>query len=231
MKELILAIDDEPDILELLEFHIKEAGFKVETGKSIKELYKFLDKKIPDLVLLDIMLPDMDGLEACRRLKSDDRFSGIPIIMLTSKAEETDKVLGLEFGADDYITKPFSPRELMARVRAVLRRSRFSKEGEKLLVINNILTIDIMKFEVFVEKKRIRLTSSEFKILELLSRKPGWVFSRDQILSHIWGDGRYVTDRTIDVHIKNLREKLGPLAGNFIKNVRSIGYKLSMDED
>lgn len=230
MKELIFVIDDEPDILELVSLHLREAGYKVNSGETIRELYNLLNKKMPELIVLDIMLPDMDGMEACRKLRADNKFSSLPIIMLTSKAEETDKILGLEFGADDYLTKPFSPRELIARIKAVLRRSVSKNNTDRIYTVNKILQIDLRKFEIFVEGKRIHLTSSEFKILEILSRKIGWVYSREQILSHIWGDGRYVSDRTIDVHIKNLREKLGHKAGGFIKNIRGIGYKLESEE-
>jgi two-component system phosphate regulon response regulator PhoB/two-component system alkaline phosphatase synthesis response regulator PhoP len=153
-----------------------------------------------------------------------DRFSSIPIIMLTAKDHETDKVLGLEIGADDYVTKPFSTRELVARVKAVLRRKDQKEEGEK-IEIGEILVLDLQKFEVKVSGKRIALTSTEFKILEILSERKGWVFSRRQILNSLWGENKFVIDRTIDVHIKHLREKLGK-AGTFIKNVRGVGYKI-----
>jgi DNA-binding response OmpR family regulator len=170
-----------------------------------------------------VMLPDMDGFEVCRDLKSDARTGAIPIIMLTAKGDETDRVVGLELGADDYVTKPFSVRELVARVKAVLRRSLERERAGGISTLRN-LTVDPAKFEVKVSGKRIDLTSSEFKILALLVSKPGRVFTRDQILDHLWGHEKTVVDRTIDVHIRNLRAKLGKAAG-YIKNVRGVGYK------
>ncbi len=169
------------------------------------------------------MLPDSDGIEICKYLKSKEDLKSIPIIMLTARASETDKVLGLELGADDYVTKPFSPRELVARVKAVLRRK--TQDSGKKIKIGDILLIDLNKFEVFAENKKIDLTPTEFRILKILASKKGWVFTRDQILNHLWGEEKAVLDRTIDVHIKNLREKLGK-AKKFIKNVRGIGYKV-----
>ena len=169
------------------------------------------------------MLPDADGIEICKYLKSNQEFSSIPVIMLTARADETDKVLGLELGADDYVTKPFSPRELVARVKAVLRRK--TQDSGKKIKIGDILLIDLNKFQAFVENKKIDLTPTEFRILKILASKKGWVFTRDQILDHLWGHDKVVLDRTIDVHIKNLREKLGE-AAKFIKNVRGVGYKI-----
>ncbi len=225
MKKLIAIVDDEPDILELASLHIKKAGFNAEGFQDGESFFKYLEEKIPDLIVLDLMLPDWDGLDICKYLKKRDKFSSIPIIMLTAKAEETDKIIGLELGADDYVTKPFSPKELVARVKAVLRRKEPVQELQK-IEIGKILTLDLKKFEAFVEGKKINLTPTEFRILRILSERKGWVFARDKILEHLWGDEKKtVLDRTIDVHIKNLREKLGK-AGNFIKNIRGIGYKL-----
>ncbi len=170
------------------------------------------------------MLPDADGIEICKNLKKRNDYSSIPIIMLTAKGEETDRILGLEFGADDYVTKPFSPRELVARVKAVLRRGQKIDESEK-FDIGGILIVDIEKHEVTVEGQKIELTSTEFRILKLFISIKGKVFSRYDILDYLWGDEKIVLDRTIDVHIKNLREKLDK-AGSFIKNIRGIGYKL-----
>ena len=180
----------------------------------------------PDLVVLDLMLPDVDGLEVCKYMKGDPEFANIPIIMLTAKSSEIDKVVGLELGADDYITKPFSPRELVARVKAVLRRTS-KKESLQKTSIDDKLIIDEKKYEVTVEGKKISLTNSEFNILKMLTSKIGWVFSREQILENLWGDEKYVLDRTVDVHIKNLRDKLG-LMGKCIKNVRGVGYKFEL---
>jgi len=206
MNELIAVIDDEPDILELVSLHLTKSGFKVKEFLNAESFFKFLSSKIPDLIILDLMLPDADGIEICKYLKSNEDFRSIPIIMLTARATEIDKVLGLELGADDYVTKPFSPRELVARVKAVLRRK---EDTSKKVKIGDVLLIDLNKYEVFVENKKIDLTSTEFRILKILACKKGWVFTRDQILNHLWGYDKVVLDRTIDVHIKNLREKLG----------------------
>ena len=223
MNKLIAVIDDEPDILELVSLHLTKSGFKVKEFLNAESFFKFLSSEIPDLIILDLMLPDSDGIEICKYLKSNQELKSIPIIMLTARVSETDKVLGLELGADDYVTKPFSPRELVARVKAVLRR-KTQDSGEK-IKIGDILLIDLNKFQVFVENKKIDLTPTEFRILKILATKKGWVFTRDQILDHLWGHDKAVLDRTIDVHIKNLREKLGK-AKKFIKNVRGIGYKI-----
>jgi len=224
MNELIAVIDDEPDIAELVTIHIRKAMFKSKSFSDAGSFYRFLEEQIPDLIILDLMLPDADGLEICKYLKKEDKFSSIPIIMLTAKGDETDKVLGLEFGADDYVTKPFSPRELIARVKAVLRRRRNVEESGK-LGAGGILIIDTEKYEVFVEGKKVELTSTEFRILNLLLSKKSKVFARDDILDYLWGHEKMVLDRTIDVHIKNLRDKLGK-AGRLIKNIRGVGYKL-----
>jgi len=223
MNKLIAVIDDEPDILELVSLHLARAGFKVKEFLNAEDFFKFLSSKIPDLIILDLMLPDADGIEICRYLKSKEDLKFIPIIMLTACASETDKVLGLELGADDYVTKPFSPRELVARVKAVLRRK--AQDSSENIKIDDILLINLNKFQVFVENKEIDLTPTEFRILKILASKKGWVFTRDQILNHLWGEEKAVLDRTIDVHIRNLREKLGK-AKKFIKNVRGVGYKI-----
>jgi len=226
VNKLIAVVDDEPDILELVSLHLKNAGFRVKEFLDGESFYRFLDTQIPDLLILDLMLPDIDGLEICKYLKRKEELAEIPIIMLTAKSEETDKLLGLELGADDYVTKPFSPKELVARVRAVLRRQKQKVENKK-IEIGNILVIDPQKFEVFVEGEKIELTTTEFKILQLLASKIGWIYNREQILDYLWGKEKVVLDRTVDVHIKNLRTKLGK-AGKFIKNIRGVGYKLAV---
>jgi two-component system phosphate regulon response regulator PhoB/two-component system alkaline phosphatase synthesis response regulator PhoP len=225
MNKLIAIIDDEPDILELVSINLKKASYRVKEFPDSESFFRSLVAQTPDLIILDLMLPDMDGFEVCKFLKGQDKYTSIPIIMLTARAEETEKVLGLELGADDYVTKPFSPRELVARVKAVLRRN-IAKEGTKRIKIGDILVLDTERYEVEVEGERIELTTTEFKILHLLSTKKGWVFSREQILTYLWGnDNKMVLDRTVDVHIKHLREKLGK-ASIFIKNIRGVGYKL-----
>jgi len=233
MSSLIAVIDDEADIVELVSIHLKKAMFKVKEFSDAEGLYRFLgltegqcqkSEQIPDLIILDLMLPDADGIEICKNLKKRDKYSSIPIIILTAKGEETDRILGLELGADDYVTKPFSPRELVARVKAVLRRQHKIEESG-IFNIGTILIIDVEKHEVAVEGHKIELTSTEFRILNLFISNKNKVFSRYDILDHLWGDEKIVLDRTIDVHIKNLRDKLGK-AGAFIKNIRGIGYKL-----
>jgi len=221
----VFIVDDEPDICELVSLHLEKSGFKVKSFFNATDFLQTLSSKQPDLIILDLMLPDMDGLETCKYLKMQRKTAQIPIIMLTAKGEEMDKVLGLELGADDYVTKPFSPRELIARVKAVLRRTETAQTPSSLILIGNILVIDAQKYEVFVQGEKINLTPTEFKILLTLARKQGWVFTREQLLETLWGQEKAVLDRTIDVHIKNLREKL-KTAGHLIKSIRGVGYKI-----
>ena len=222
----VIIVDDEPDIIELLTLHLTRTGFKVKSFEDADSMFKYIKTNHADLFILDLMLPDADGFEICKILKKDEKFSQIPIIMLTARSEEMDKVIGLEIGADDYITKPFSPRELVARVKVVLRRDEKSTKTQ-LIKVGEILEIDLQKYDVYVEGNKIDLTSTEFKILKLLSERKGWVYAREQILDHLGNYDKGVLDRTVDVHIKNLREKLGA-AGKFIKNIRGVGYKLEV---
>ncbi|MRR36781.1 response regulator transcription factor [bacterium] len=219
----IIALDDEPDILHLVTLHLEKAGFRVDGFTDIKGFSQALNNRRPDLLILDLMLPDADGFDLCRSIRKDSRTSAIPIIMLTARGQETDKVKGLDLGADDYITKPFSPRELVARVKAVLRRSGY--EPEKPVAVDDLLFIDPERFEVRVGDETVNLTQAEFKILHLLAVNRGKVFSREKILDHLWGNEKAVLDRTVDVHIKNLRDKIGR-AGKLICNIRGVGYKL-----
>ena len=223
MNELIAIIDDEPDILELVALHLTKAGFSVKEFADADSFNAFIQTNTPDLIVLDLMLPDTDGLELCKTLKKKEAFAAIPVIMLTAKGEETDKILGLELGADDYVTKPFSPKELVARAKAVLRRPA-RKEAGKTIEIAGRVVIDLEKYQVTVKGKKVDLTTTEFKVLQLLASRKGYVFSRDTILDYLWGDEKAVVDRTIDVHIRHLREKLGS-AASLIKNIRGIGYK------
>jgi two-component system phosphate regulon response regulator PhoB/two-component system alkaline phosphatase synthesis response regulator PhoP len=223
---LVAVVDDEPDIVELLSHHLKKSGYIVREFLDAKSFYKFLKFEIPDLVILDLMLPDADGIDVCKFIKKDEKYSSIYVIMLTARSDETDKVVGLELGADDYVTKPFSPRELMARVKAVLRREG-NKSRIQVIRVGDILEVDVYKYEVRVKNERIGLTSSEFKILKLLLERMGWVYSREQILDYLGSNEKGVLDRTVDVHIKNLREKLGD-AGKIIKNIRGVGYKIEI---
>lgn len=223
MAPRIAVIDDEPDILHLVEIHLKKAGFETSLFPDAGSFLRAVKNHAPDLILLDLMLPDMDGFDVCRRLKQDQVYAAIPVIMLTAKGQEPDKVHGLEIGADDYITKPFSPRELVARVKAVLRRA--GKGMAEIVTLKEMLTIDPERFEVRLHDNPVVLTPVEFKILHLLASHKGKVFSREKILDHLWGNEKAVIDRTIDVHIKNLRDKLGEAAA-VILNVRGVGYKV-----
>jgi DNA-binding response OmpR family regulator len=226
MNEIIFILDDEADIVDLVILHLNKNGFKAKGFFRSTDLLKSLEKTIPDLLILDLMLPDMDGIELCKQLKNDGRYRKIPIIMLTAKQEETDKILGLELGADDYVTKPFSPKELVARVKAVLRRGKEVAESE-IITVGNLLKIDLQKHEVLdINNKKIDLTPTEFKILHTLAKRRGWVLSREMLLKSIWGQDVFVIDRNIDVHIRHLREKLSK-AGELIINVRGMGYKLA----
>ncbi|MBU0581429.1 MAG: response regulator transcription factor [Candidatus Margulisbacteria bacterium] len=219
-------VDDEPDILELVALNLKKAGFKTKEFLNGQSFQKYLSNNLPDLIILDLMLPDTDGFEICKVIKRDKRTAHIPVIMLTARGEELDKVLGLELGADDYVTKPFSTKELIARVKAILRRKSTAAET-KTIKIGDAIIIDTEKYEISVKDKKIETTTTEFRILELLAKNKGIVFSRDKILTYLWGEEKAVIDRTIDVHIKHLREKLGK-TGALIKNVRGIGYKLEV---
>lgn len=225
-EKLITIVDDEEDIVELVSHHLKREGFKVKEFHNGRDFLSYIESVQPDLAVLDIMLPGIDGLEICRILKNKNSTSSIPIIMLTAKASEADVVVGLELGADDYIVKPFSPRELVARVKTVLRRTGVSEDEGNIIKIGPVV-VNTEKYEVSVDNNKLTLTTTEFKILEVLAEGKGRVFTRDQLLKkkRLWGDDKLVYDRTIDVHIKNLREKLG-IAGGMIKTVRSIGYKL-----
>jgi DNA-binding response OmpR family regulator len=223
MPPLIAVLDDEADILELLKVNLQKAGLRFQGFQEADGLFRYLEREKPDLILLDLMLPDTDGLEVCRHIRKSENLAGIPIIMLTARGDESDKVVGLELGADDYVTKPFSVKELVARIHAVLRRPGGGEASRRIVV--GALVIDLDKFEVTADGVKVDLTATEFKILQLLASRRGRVFTRDQILDHLWGQGKAVIDRTIDVHIRNLREKLGGAAA-LIKNIRGVGYKL-----
>ena len=222
----ILIVDDEEPIQELLRFNLEKEGYKVYAAKDGSEALQRLEKEKPDLVVLDVMLPGMDGLEVCRQLRQNPRFRDLPVIMLTAKGEEIDKVLGLELGADDYMTKPFSPRELVARIRARLRRTKTS-EQENTEIARRDLVMDLTRFEVTVRGGETELTPKEFELLRVLATHPGKVYSRDELLERIWGY-EYVGDtRTVDVHVRHLRQKieLDPSNPEYIETLRGIGYR------
>jgi two-component system phosphate regulon response regulator PhoB/two-component system alkaline phosphatase synthesis response regulator PhoP len=226
MHETVAVVDDEPDILELVSLHLRKNHFSVREFSDGSSFIKYLNSEIPDLVVLDLMLPDADGFEICKYMKRKKNLLNVPIVMLTARSEESDTVLGLELGADDYIRKPFSPNELIARVKTVLRRveSHWETETSTKICVGNI-TIDTDKHEVVVGSKKVELTSAEFRILQLLASEKGRVFSRNRILDHLWGNEKIVVDRTIDVHIRHLRSKIGS-ASKLIRNVHGVGYKL-----
>jgi len=226
MHETIAVVDDEPDILGLVSLHLKKNHFRVREFSEGSGFIKYLDSEIPDLVVLDLMLPDADGFEICKYMKRKKDLSSVPIVMLTAKRKEADTVLGLELGADDYVRKPFSPNELIARIKAVLRRFQSPRAAETpaKIVVGNI-TIDPDRHEVAMGGNKVELTSTEFRILQLLVSEKGRVFSRDIILDYLWGNEKTVVDRTIDVHIRHLRSKLGA-ESKLIKNIHGVGYKV-----
>lgn len=229
--ERILIIEDEPDIGEVIEYNLAREGFRVTVVADGDEGYRRILKESPDLVLLDLMLPGMDGLEVCRRLKEDPVTRVIPMIMVSAKGEESDVVLGLGMGADDYIPKPFSPKELVARVRAVLRRSRSGAQvavSER--VTRNGLTVDASRHEVVVAGERVDFTATQFRLLHFLASNPGRIFTRDQLLSRVIGEAATVTDRNIDVHVRAVRKKLGEHR-NVIETVRGVGYRFRDDSE
>jgi two-component system alkaline phosphatase synthesis response regulator PhoP len=223
-KQKILVVDDEEDILELFRFNLTKEGFAVVCAASGEEALKSALSSRPDLILLDLLLPGMDGLEVARRLKHDVTTQEIPVIMVTAKGEEADIVTGLEVGAEDYITKPFSRKVLIARVRAVLRRKAAAPTDDQEVLSVQDLTIHPGRREVLVKGKPVPLTFTEFGILNFLARRPGWVFTRSQIVDAVKGDEYFVTDRAVDVQIVGLRKKLGS-AAKVIETVRGVGYR------
>ena len=222
-SDTILAVDDEVHILELSSFNLKAAGYHVVTALTGEEALKRCEVEKPSLVLLDIMLPGIDGLEVCRRLKGDRTTSNIPIIMLTARGDEVDKILGLELGADDYITKPFSVRELAARVKSLLRRVAPQQESEPQTLRAGDIMIDITNYEAFKGGEKLSLTLKEFELLKVLVLSRGKVLTRDFLLDRIWGYEYYGETRTVDVHIRHLRQKLGEEP--YIETVRGVGYR------
>ena len=220
----LLIVEDESDVADLLTLNLRKAGFRISTAADgASGLQKARDDR-PDFIILDLMLPKMSGLDVCRILKSDAATSHIPILMLTAKAEEVDRIVGLEFGADDYVTKPFSPREIGLRIRAILRRGEKPEESSQAGPIR----IDPARHEVRVNGKQVHLTSLEFKLLRTLMQRRGRVQERDKLLNDVWGYESVIDTRTVDTHVRRLREKLGP-AGDIIETVRGFGYRLRED--
>jgi len=221
----ILVVEDEEDILELVSFNLKKEGYQVKGVTSGEEALHEVRRKIPSLIILDLMLPGVNGFDVCKSLKGDPKTKVVPIVMLTARSEEADIVIGLELGADDYLTKPFSPRELIARVRAILRRSKADISDHEILKKVHDIEINVKRHEVLISGNQVNLTSTEFRLLCLLADRPGWVFTRDQIVGAVHDQEYAVTDRSVDVMIVGLRRKLGP-SGQYIETVRGVGYRM-----
>lgn len=230
MSQKILIIEDEPDIRKTLEYNISREGYHVVSASSLVEAKSQLESDSFSLILLDLMLPDGSGLDLCREIKSDKEKSSIPIIILTAKDDEVDKVVGFELGADDYVTKPFSVRELILRMKAVLKRGEKKSDNVEVQRQFGQLSINTESHEVFVDDNEITLTALEFKLLCQLVDRRGRVQSRDQLLSDVWGYSAEVTTRTVDTHIKRLREKLGSM-GKYVQTIRGVGYKFTRTPD
>lgn len=227
MKEKILIVDDEKDIVKMLDYNLKKEGYRTISAHDGEYALDLAARQKPDLIILDLMLPGVDGLEACRILKKDKETQHIPIIMLTAKTQVSDKIVGLELGADDYITKPFSPRELLARIKAVLRRIKDKQEEGELIKAGDI-ELDLGKINVSISGKRIELTAKEFELLKILIQAKGRVLSRDYLLDQIWGfdNAMEIQTRTVDVHIRTLRRKLGKEAKRIV-TVKNYGYRFN----
>jgi len=226
----ILIVEDEPDIGDLIRFHVEREGFKAKVIQSGRTAWQAIGDSPPRLVVLDLMLPDMDGLEICRRMRWNDQTRNVPILIVSAKGEEADIVAGLELGADDYVTKPFSPKVLMARMRNLLRRVEADHDAEatarnRISVAGGSLVVDLDRRTVIVSGQTVELTRSEFEILHCLLSRPGFVRTRHQIIAAVHGDATKLTSRTVDVHITAIRRKLGEL-GDLIKTVRGVGYRV-----
>lgn len=229
-KEKILVVEDEKDIIKMLEYNLKKEGFKTLSAPDGEDALDLAVRQHPDLVILDLMLPGMDGLEVCKNLKGDAKTAFIPIIMLTAKSQESDKIVGLELGADDYMTKPFSPRELIARIKAVLRRVKEKDKLPEVLKVGDLI-IDLSKITVAVKDKPVELTAKEFELLKTLIKAKGRVLSRDYLLDTIWGfdHSMEIQTRTVDVHIRTLRKKLKS-ASKYIVTVKNYGYRFEYED-
>ena len=219
----ILVVDDEPDAIELIKFNLKAAGYDVSTAADGDEALKKARSILPDLIILDVMLPEVDGLEVCKILRRDSQASDIPIIMLTAKAAEIDRVLGLELGADDYVTKPFSPRELVLRVKRLLRTGAAEDKKEDEINLKD-LRVDVPRHQASVRGRVIDLTATEFRLLTVLAQRRGRVQSREKLLQDVWAYDNLIDTRTVDTHMRRLREKLGP-AARYLDTVRGVGYR------
>ena len=224
-KTTVLVVEDEPDLREVIRYTLDREGFRVLESEDGEDGLDLLRRELPELVLLDLMLPGLDGIEICRSIKYDPQTRNIPVIMVTARGDETDIVLGLGVGADDYIIKPFRPHELVARVKAVLRRGRLRDESEgSERIVRERLTIDRARHQVLVDGQGVELTPTEFRLLETLASRPGRVFTRDQLIHRAFGEDVIVTERNVDVHIRSVRKKLAA-ARDLIETIRGIGYR------
>jgi two-component system alkaline phosphatase synthesis response regulator PhoP len=226
-KKKILVVEDDRDISELITYNLEREGYEIACLYDGSQVIDFVHKRKPELIILDLMLPEVDGIEICRTLKSEAETKNIPIVMLTAKSEEADVVVGLQMGADDYIPKPFSPKVLVARIKAITRRTADIQLSSSLA--DNVRSfgdfkIDLLKHKISFKNREVKLTSIEFDIVEFLSRSPGRVWSREQILDNVWKEGKFIIDRAVDVHVRGLRKKLG-VADNYIETVRGVGYR------
>lgn len=224
MASKILIIDDEPDVADILAMNLKAGGYRVVTSDNGEAGLAKAKAEAPNLIVLDLMLPKMSGLEVCKALKRDTATSRIPIIMLTAKSDEVDRIVGLELGADDYVTKPFSPREILLRVQSVLRRSSAGGDKQERIKVGEIL-LDHSRHEVRIRDKKIELTATEFRLLAILMERRGRVQTRDRLLNDVWGYESVIDTRTVDTHIRRLREKLGPCT-DYVETVRGVGYRM-----
>jgi DNA-binding response OmpR family regulator len=231
VQQTVCLLEDDPDISRLVDYHLTKAGYAVRSFGTGRTVLAQAEREKPDLFVLDVMVPDGSGLDVCRRVRESETLKAIPIIFLTARAAETDRVRGLELGADDYVTKPFSPRELVARVRAVLRRSvpREDVAPAAPLQIDNI-EIDSAAMQLRVRGELVTMTSTEFRLLDYLARHPGRMFSRDQLLDAVWGDSRFVTPRSVDVYVRRIREKIedDPEAPRYLRTMRGAGYRFDI---
>jgi phosphate regulon transcriptional regulator PhoB len=230
MYKKILIVEDEHDVIKLLKYNLEKEGFRVNYTTDGSLALAEIRRDEPDLIILDLMLPGLDGLEICRQIRRNERYSALPLLMLTARGEESDRVVGLEMGADDYVTKPFSMRELIARVRALLRR-REPAGAPKTTVQRGNLVIDPGAHNVSVDGRRVELSALEFRLLHYLASHPGMVFSRDQLLDRVWGNDRTVTPRSVDVYVRRVREKIErePQSPIFIQTVHGVGYRFAIE--
>ncbi len=225
--DTILVVDDEEDLADLVAFNLERQGFRTIKALNGTDALTLASETVPDLIILDLMLPDVDGLEVFRRLRRERRTEAIPVIMLTARVDEVDRVVGLELGADDYVTKPFSPREVALRAKAILRRARSRREGPEDALEFGPIRLDPQRFEVFIDGEPVTLTSTEFRLLQELLLRRGKVLSRRHLLEHVWGYVHNVTDRTVDTHIKRLRQKIGPAGAAYVETIRGAGYRFA----